>query len=209
MHVKHLGDALDFWKGGFFKLLGNALNNFHVLPMFTDVNASDVWMGNCMHAYVTLLGVHKERILRSADQFKKEDAGRIEYFEEINLDCDADLFVDPDTGIEPPGGGDHRHIRVKGINVLLPNDSKRVLLIYQHRTHESDWVENCLKKVSNHENLKAFAYDAGGAAMIFVARRENQRLNAMRKYLHDNITHLFSEEVDRLTDIYPTVPSGP
>jgi len=193
MNLKHLGDALDFWKGGIFRLLGNALNDVHVLPMFTDMNVHDTWTDDRIRAYAILLGVDQTRILRSKDQFP--GAQRERYFHNLGIRDDKDIFVDPDIGIEPNGGGDRRHIRMAEIEVLLPRGSSRVLLVYQHSYRNSKWVDKCLDKVCNSDKFHAFAYCAGTVAMIFVARRENQHLKEMRKPFH--ITRFRLTEVHR------------
>lgn len=196
MNLAHLGDALDFWKGGLFGILGKALNDMHVLPMFTDKNVHDAWTNGRIRAYASLLGVDEARILCSKISFP--GAQRENYFQNLRIGGDSDIFVDPDTGIEPDSGGDRRHIRQSEIEALLPSGSRRVLLVYQHSPRKREWLKGCLEKVCASNEFHAFAYCAGTVAMVFIARRGNHRLEGMHKCLHDilgdRVTNRVTEE---------------
>jgi hypothetical protein len=43
MRLVHLGDALEFWKGGLADLLADRLDRIQVLPMFTDDDVPGTW----------------------------------------------------------------------------------------------------------------------------------------------------------------------
>jgi hypothetical protein len=198
MNINHLGDAFDFWKGSFMRTLGNNLNNIKVLPMFTDV--PDTWNEARLGLYAQLLGVNVQDILRPAVRFTMNTRGN--YFQ--NLDDNSDLFVDPDTGIEPPGGGDYRHIRLSEIAQLLPNDTNRVVLIYQHSFHKHNWTDACLQRIIQYKELNGcytFAYWAGSVSMVFIAR-DQQRLTNMYNALYRMTNSL----PDNLTRALPIIP---
>jgi hypothetical protein len=178
MNLEHLGDALDFWKGGLMVRLINELNDIHVLPMFTDATAN--WTPQRLDLYAQLLGVQTPVILRSDVQFTA--ISRVTYFQDIACG-DADLFADPDVGTQPNGGGDCRHIRFLEIAQLLPVGAKRVLLVYQHSFREENWTGIRLQDViGNLPGCSAFAYWAGSVSMIFIAR-DRQRLTNMFQVL--------------------------
>ena len=206
MNLTHLGDALDFWKGGLFRILDKALNDMHVLPMFTDKNGHDAWTDDRIRAYASLLGVDKARILRSKDPFPGTQ--REDYFQNLDIEDDSDIFIDPDIGIEPDSGGDRRHIRQSEIEALLQSGSRRVLLVYQHSSRKREWLKSCLEKVCASSEFHAFAYCAGTVAMIFIARCENKRLKEMRESLHA-VTFSFPAKPLRLTEVFPVTPSYP
>jgi hypothetical protein len=194
MNLKHLGDALDFWKGSLLGRLKCNLNNVHILPMFTDN-----WSPTNLDCYARLFRVDTPKILKENVLFSAD--ARATYFDKIpNLGNDDDLFVDPDIGIEPPSGGTTKHIRFNDIEKLQQNGSKRVVLIYQHSCHEDKWIKPCLdqvnKAIKNAPGLNgchAFAYWAGYVAMIFISR-DQQRVCSLTAALRQ---------------IYPTVQGQP
>jgi len=67
-------------------------------------------------------------ILQQKIKFSPET--RKTYFQDIDIDKNADLFVDPDIGIEPPSGSDYQHIKLEEIDQLLPSSNRsRVVLV--------------------------------------------------------------------------------
>ena len=54
------------------------------------------------------------------------------YFANPTLIGDFDLFLDPDTGIEPRNGCDEKHVRLTDVDRILPLNGHRLVLIYQH-----------------------------------------------------------------------------
>jgi hypothetical protein len=200
-----LGDALDFWKGALIDMLRDHLRNVHVLPMFTDKNAAEVWTEGRLGTYAHLLRVDRNGILRCCTRFQTSNRAR--YFESLNIPADDDLFVDPDIGIEPEGKGSARHVLLSELAVLLPPDTKRVVLIYQHRLHKKNWVEACLRRVVQSSHLTgchAFAYGAGSVAMLFVSR-DSQRLALLHSTLTD-LTASLPTDMRRVTPILPHHP---
>ena len=188
MNVTHLGDALDFWKGALIDMLSRHLRNVHVLPMFTDKNVADDWTEGRLRTYARLLRVDRRRILRSRDRFPTPS--RADDFKDLPVAIVEDLFVDPDTGVAPESEGDGRHIRLSELAQLMPPGFKRIVLVYQHapRFHrDSNWVDARLKDIapsSHFSGCRAFAYDAGSVAMIFVSR-DRQRLARLHSTLTD------------------------
>lgn len=200
MNIGHLGDAFDFWKGSFMRTLGNNLNNIKVLPMFTDKNVPATWNEARLGLYAQLLGVNVQDILQQAVRFTTNTRGN--YFQDIANN--TDLFVDPDTGIEPLGGGDYQHIRLSEIAQLLPNDTNRVVLIYQHSFRKHNWTDACLQRIIHSHALKGccgFAYRAGSISMVFVAR-DRLQLENMYQVLHTMTTSL----PDNLTRALNLIP---
>ena len=193
MNIKHLGDALDHWKGCIIRSVEKHLHDLRVVPMFTDADVNKTWSPKRLRIYAELLHVDASDILHRRRRF--ESAERESYFADSG--GEYDLFIDPDTGIAPKSHFDGQHIRPGDIALLLPDDTKRVLLIYQHSSREKDWVDACLRRVVRHEPHRtcwAFAYRGGDASMVFIARSRG-RLNAMRLALKrfDRVTDLVCE----------------
>jgi hypothetical protein len=188
MNINHLGDAFDFWKGRFIKELGNKLYNIKVLPMFTDKEAPFPWNEDCLRLYARLIGVNVRDILRQ-NEFNSET--RRDYFQD--LDDNSDLFVDPDVGIKTPSKDDNKHIRLSEIIKLLPKDTKRIVLIYQHSARTGNRIDERLREIigelnnniigKSNNNICAFAYLAGSVSMVFFARNR-KRLEKMYQVLH-------------------------
>ena len=183
MNLKHLGDALDFWKGGLIGRLEGVLNDGHILPMFTD--APNAWTPDRLLLYAHLTGMDVSRILRHDISFRLTN--RRNYFDNLPIANHVDLFVDPDTGIEPAGGGNckYKYIKLDELARLLPESSSRILLVYQHKPRTKDWPSECLKRTAKALQLEdrcLFAYNAGDASMIFLSR-DGRRLTVVRKAL--------------------------
>ncbi len=202
MNIKHLGDALDHWKGCIIRLVEAHLHDLQVVPMFTDPDVVKTWSPKRLLLYAELLHVNASDILHRRRRFVSAD--RESYFAELGGDK-CDLFLDPDTGIAPRSGFDEQHIRPGDIAALLPDHATRVLLIYQHSSRETNWVDACLRRVVRHEPKRtcwAFAYGAGDASMVFVARTPG-RLKSMRRVLSR-----FNSASPRVTKLYCEPPSG-
>ncbi len=200
MNLKHLGDALDHWKGRMFELLGDALHDLHVLPMFTD---GDRWSEGEVRLYARLLGVSPEHILRPNEPFVAGRRGP--YFSSLPLKPEWDVFVDPDTGFASETSGDVRHIRAKELAELLLPASSRVVLLYQHASRKRDHVNHGLQRITGAAPLRgcsAFAYDAGSVSMIFVSRRGERVLQ-----LRDRLVTLL-EYTPRVTKMHGAPPFG-
>lgn len=195
MNLEHLGDALDYWKGGLIEMLDGLLRDLHVIPLFTD-DPTTAWTQDHLRLYARLLSVPRDRILACNQSF--QNALRQEYFAGLSLPEQSDLFLDPDTGIAPNHGGNAKHIRLNEIAGMLPAESRRILLVYQHAFRKHDYVTRALHRVVDSDQLRgtsAFAYLGGAASMIFITRAKS-RLNE----LHRRLAQAFERPV-RITDI--------
>jgi len=201
MNLCHLGDALDSWKGWVVGKLRNVLKDVRVLPMFTDEDVRATWNNARLELYARLTGLaDANRILRPDIRFTAGTRGA--YFDlDATLDG-SDLFVDPDTGIEPPQGGGVRHIRVAEVVQLLPPESHRLLLVYQHSFREENWVDARLQHVLRDLPARyvAFALWAGSVSMVFISC-DRGRLTACRGTLREIMVPLEPERA-RVTEIH-------
>ena len=200
MNLKHLGDALDYWKGGIIGRLQANLSDIHVLPMFTD--APGTWTSNRLKLYADLVGVDVSNILQQQTPFSS--ASRKTYFGNLGISDDIDLLVDPDTGIEPNSRNDETHIRLLELGLLLPRGCSRLVLVYQHspRRKINNWCDDSIQRVVNNsytEGSLIFAYLAGNVAMLFMSRNY-QRLVAVHEVLCEFTSSLIPE-MARVTSI--------
>lgn len=180
MNSKHLGDAIDHWKGSVLQRLGGSLRNLRVLPMFTD---PDPWTEEHLSVYAELLRVRRDRILCSDRRFL--NATRDQYFANLRLAPDWDLFVDPDIGVASACMRDVKHICPCELAELLPAHGGRVVLVYQHARRKRDETSGRLPEIIATDALRgcsAFAYDAGSVAMVILSR-ERTRLHTLRELL--------------------------
>jgi hypothetical protein len=195
MNLTHLGDAFDFWKGGVIGALAGLghLQDVHVLPMITDWPIRERWQDGHFALYAALLGVARERVLRQDVEFTTET--RADYFRiDPHL---GDVFVDPDTGIEPTTRGGTEHMRRQEIAMLLPAEASRIVLVYQHAYRKDDYAAATLKQIAADDCLRgchAFAYKGGNVSMIFVSR-DGARLATVRSAVHS----FFSAKSDRVS----------
>ncbi|MGH6628181.1 MAG: hypothetical protein ACREB3_00445 [Burkholderiales bacterium] len=170
MNLKHLGDALDHWKGSVIELIGE--KRLRVLPMLTD---QDRWTSDHFNVYARLLRLKTQHILRRKVSFPGQT--RSTYFSRLR---EYDLFVDPDTGIASDKKRKKEHISPAEIASLLPRSSSRLLLIYQQRFQRKEMKET-LKLVLSIDSLRElhrFAYDAGAVGMVFISR-SRKRINGV------------------------------
>ena len=200
MNFRHLADALDHWKGAVIRILCRQLNDIHVVPMFTDKDVTATWTKDSIGLYAQLIGVPDDHILQRGVRFTTRS--RSEYFVNLETDSNVDLFVDPDTGIEPATGGNAAHIRHEELSQLLPNGSQRVVLVYQHSSREEKWTQACLQRVVLLEGCHACAYWAGAVSMLFVSRVAG-RLDTIQQVLGRTL----APRDDRLIRIVPARPS--
>ena len=195
MNITHLGDALDYWKGSILNRLRNDLIDLRVVPMLTDFGRRGViWSHEQFALYADLLCVDPKIILLKDEQFIH--SGRIHYFSNPSLSGDSDLFLDPDTGIEPPGSLKGKHVALSDLQRLLER-SQRLILIYQHAQrggmdNELEVARERMKRVrdfSKKEN-KSHPWLAAtlccGAVSMFVVSRDEKRFER----LHSKITSL-------------------
>jgi hypothetical protein len=199
VNIRHLGDALDHWKGSVIGDLEGALHRLHVVPMFTDIDVAQ-WTEPRLRLYADLLRIDSERILCAGQQFT--NGGRTAYIAEANrTDAEHDLFIDPDTGIEPPGDSDHRHLRRNDLATFLLNRSDRLALVYQHSRREDNWTAATLRWVLAHPPLTgchATAYWAGAVSMIFISRSQ-ARLSRVNERLQEKYRTLDPDHIRIVT----------
>ena len=176
MNLQHLGDALDFWKGGVFRSL-DITDQLRVLPMLTDAQS---WTPDQLALYATLLCLPGPgRILRCQVQFPENP--RASYFE---VPCGGGpcIFLDPDTGIGPGGG---KHVTITDLDQVLSCNGVEMLVVYQHAHRTEGWLADLIATLKL--NLKApvfvFGLDCGAAGMIFIARKSDGRFGKARSDL--------------------------
>ncbi len=204
MNQRHLGDALDHWKGSVIASLGAWLRDVHVIPMFTDKTPVVSWSEAHLRLYARLLRVSRDRIMYAQTPFRASN--RDDYFSALRLPADTDAFLDPDNGVAPGSGGDARHVRPNELATLLPADSRRIVLVYQHSFRTNDYVQASLRRVADSPRLAgaaAFAYDAGAAAMIFASRSRPRLIE-----VHTAMARML-EGTSRITQLHGAPPSVP
>jgi len=181
MKLDHLGDSLDHWKGSMVELTRPILRDLRVVPMFTDVVCQgDPWTEQHLLVYAKLLRIATNHLLMTDRCFTH--SSRQTYFSNPDLRGKFDIFVDPDTGLEPARGCDDRHITFNDVDMLLRDAADRMLMIYQHSQpyNMRDSVVNRMPAVRR--RWPACAYWAGAASMIFVSRDED-RIAEVRRNL--------------------------
>ena len=102
-------------------------------------------------------------------------------------------------------GGDAKHVRPNELATLLPADSGRIVLVYQHSFRTNDYVEASLRLVTDSPCLAgaaAFAYHAGAVAMILASRCRPRLIE-----VHKARTRIL-EGTSRVTDIHGAQPSA-
>ena len=179
MNSKHLGDALDHWKGSLLSLLVDKGLIRHVVvePMITDPQA---WPPEDIETYKRLLRL--EIIFHDSTTFPS--GRREDYFNA--LPKDGDIFLDPDTGIarDKPK---KEHITVQEIINLL-KDSDRVVMIYQHsgqrEPKQNDlttssfhrWLVSIRSKITATDtpNVHCTVYECKQVAMFFVSLKKSR-----------------------------------
>lgn len=192
MNSKHLGDALDHWKGSLISLLVSKqlLGSVLVEPMITDPQE---WPEEDIQTYKRLLGLEAlgpEAISHAKSTFP--GGSRKDYFNEVPKD--GDIFLDPDIGI----AGDRakkEHIKVAEIIDLLKTD--RVVMVYQHSAHSNftQWLLEIKNKLTadaadagadSAGSVHCTVYECDQVAMFFISLNRN-RIDkikaALQKYL--------------------------
>jgi len=173
MNRKFLGDAYDCWKGWLIKTLQDEklVSDLVVDPMFTDPRD---WGDDDLAAYARLLHVERGQIISHACDLANR-AERAGYFKETEKHH-GDLFLDPDTGIYTGTRQPHaKHVTAKEIRGLLPDASKRLIMIYQHaaRAPMSERVDEVTKVLQKEVPSCTWAsYESATAAMLFVSRTQ-------------------------------------
>jgi hypothetical protein len=184
MNIRHLGDALDHWKGNMFRWLGPALRDLHVVPMFTDAEPATTWDEPTLLCFSQLLAVPAHRIMHADRRFRR--ATRTAYFEGLHsLSPACDIFFDPDNGIAPAGRANELHVTAAELAAFIPPASDRLLLVYQHSSRVKGYVRSKLEALSTVPELhgvKCIGYWAGSAAMVLMTQSES-RIRDVRKIM--------------------------
>ena len=175
MNGKHLGDALDHFKGSVFAFLqqDKVLRNFLVDPMATD-DASP-WQAS----YARLLRVKPDQLVRHEHALRQD---RKRYFSEIPRD--GDIFLDPDTGIRTNGNHDlDCYLQPTELLDLIDAAADRLVVIYQHsRMSVRQRVQGVWEALNQQNNLFSCSYELPpplNVALIFFSRT-SARVEAVR-----------------------------
>ncbi|MCJ7744334.1 MAG: hypothetical protein MUO99_07250, partial [Dehalococcoidales bacterium] len=91
MNAKHLGDALDHWKGSIIQRMEGLLERIAVIPMITD---DKPWDDKKIETYSRLLSVDRKLVMKVMEWNKTTRENRGDYFR--NIHHRGDLFLDPD-----------------------------------------------------------------------------------------------------------------
>jgi hypothetical protein len=177
MNLKHLGDALDHWKGSVIELIGD--KKLRVVPMFTD---HEPWPQPHLDTYAKLLRREPEDILKKGVRFSKNS--RDAYFSNLGKE---DLFLDPDTGIASEENAKEKHVKPSEIAILLEESGSRMLLIYQHRLlfRRDGFREklNLLRSTVSPKDCPMFAYDSGTVSMVVISQSQ-KRIKEASERIH-------------------------
>lgn len=196
MRLQFLGDALDHWKGALFQQLcsENLLKDLHVEPMITDVR---IWTPKELNTYARLLQ------LKSVDMIIHSDrtfiGKRLDHFKSIGYS--SDLFLDPDVGIAT-GKSSRKHIMTNEIELLLENNSERVLSIYQHARQGITMPErvievtNYLARKINIKDISCVSYECTMVAMLFISKNE-ERIESIYNYFNDLLGSVADRRINR------------
>lgn len=201
MNRSHLGDALDFWKGGLIGWLRPAMRSMRVVPMFTDPNIDD-WSSEHIALYARLLGVRPASVLHAGVRFTH--ARREEYFSSMRIPVEADLFFDPDNGISDGRRANARHVTHQELERFVPSRSDRVIIVYQHARRERDYPAKTLARICRAiPGAEAIAYRAGQVALIILSR-DLVRVDRIR----DTLIHV-PQDLGRVINHGHAPPSAP
>ena len=197
MNLKHLGDAMDAWKGWLVHIILPSLRDMKVVPMLTD--AGKKWNHAKFRLYAQTLHLPTASIMLKTKKFTH--TGRKKYFQGMpRMDKCTDVFLDPDTGVwkvksdskarktkmEKGKKRDvsHRYVRTGEIANLLPDKSDRVILIYrQGRESMNDLCKN-LKSYAQAIGNRCWAIGVrGGSVTVVLFSNSKPRLNRIRHLL--------------------------
>ena len=173
MNLKHLGDALDHWKGSLFDYLREekVLHDFAVDPMDSD---QEQWKKTDFAIYRRLLRIDENQLIRHKSTLADD---RNQYFSEIKL-ITGDLFLDPDTGIltsKVNKKDEKKYIKPHEVASLLQDD--RLLAVYQHVRGKvvSERVGKCLDAIKQKtSSFSCCSYESGMAAMLFLSHQPDR-----------------------------------
>ena len=183
MNTKHLGDALDYWKG---TVLGGLQRQGCLYNLVVDAMPTDEWEEAHWRIYARLLQVKHEQVMihQTYDSKKRES-----YFEELNKLKErfngCDVFLDPNTGIYTGNrSGGPQHVDPRVIETLL--NGSNVVLVYQHGARKKMWerideIVNCVRQSCG--NVECLSYQASQTAMLLFSR-SSSRLDGIKAYFY-------------------------
>jgi len=132
VNTKYLGDNLDLVKRVHFQVCTPYLHNLLVEPLITD---SEQWTENALATYATCLGILPNQVHREGEKrWRNTRRGkRAKWLESLGSHY-GDLFLDPDTGIDPSKKrGNRRHVPPDSVCALLDGcEGERIVMVYQH-----------------------------------------------------------------------------
>jgi hypothetical protein len=169
MNLKHLGDALDHWKGALFEYLQTecTLRNFAADPMVTD---PEPWTEDDFKVYARLLHITRQQIIPHEVSL---GAARDHYFAEIMHE--GDLFLDPDTGIRTNRASPiKKYIKPREVAKLLDSANGRVLAVFQSVRSQKTCarVDGCVKAVAKEMKISPLgwcSYESPTVGMLFLS----------------------------------------
>ena len=173
MKIDHLGDSLDHWKGSVLQRTECVCRDLRVVPMFTDFKRQgEPWTEQHLRVYAELLRLPIDRLVLTDRCFTHDT--RQTYFSLPCLGGGFDLFLDPDTGLEPRRGCDECHVTLDDLCTLMHDSTDRMLIVYQHSQpyNMRKSVEEKISLVG--QKWPACGYWAGAASMIFASRDKNR-----------------------------------
>ena len=155
MNLGHLHDVFDHWKGSVIRTVVAVLHDLHVVPLCTG----EAWTQEERRLYAELMGVLLNHVLLP-DQLFENRAKRQAYFVPCQPDHKYDLFLDPDTGVEPDSGCTRCHVTLDDLDYLLPQCSPGLVMVYQHSPRAGDNTEAVREKLRRMQQrgLSACAY---------------------------------------------------
>jgi hypothetical protein len=188
MKLDYLGDSLDFFKGAVLSRLESEglVRNLKIVPMFSDAAA---WTPNRIGVYASLLGKAPQDVQPEGEHALFPD--NLDFYRmRVKASCETgDLFIDPDTGIEPEALVDSKHLRRSDLDALVLAEASRLVIVYQHnarREMEQD-VQSWRKSLGKLSRGTIWGVFHGGhAALILLSRapdRVTRALDALKRYV--------------------------
>ena len=200
MKLGYLGDASDHWKGSLHEHLrrDGLLRDLHAIGMFAD----GPWAPMAVEAYARLLRLAGAGSVVDAHTAVPSGKLRHGYFTTLGaaVPADADLFIDPDTGIREPWTTSKAHVSVSELGAVLVGD--RILMVFDEghdrRIEKSQHVctlAGALVGLRAH----AVAYESGRGVTMFFVSRSAPRMEA----LLGSLTALLGPAASRRVTAYP------
>lgn len=132
MRREYIGDNLDMVKRIHLRDCRLPFKNLIVEPLITN---EEPWQDMDFSVYADCLGVDVTQIRRGDNQPWTElhPARRTDWLQE-HQSHHGDIFLDPDSGLDPPSGGNLRHVPTAAVQGLLAREigAHRIVMVYQH-----------------------------------------------------------------------------